>query len=88
MSGLIFLVVWIAFFAIAAVSAAQSKKRNHTISDDGHVVPASQDMTCETQYGHRHEPSPERRYVVHEDPEQGYVILNGVKRKLKDCKYL
>ncbi len=26
--------------------------------------------------------------VQHETPEAGYVVLNGVKRKLEDCKYL
>ena len=25
------------------------------------------------------------RYIVHDEPEEGYVILNGVKRKLTDC---
>ena len=24
----------------------------------------------------------------HDSPEAGYVILNGIKRKLEDCKYL
>lgn len=28
------------------------------------------------------------RYVVTEQPEKGYVILNGVKRKLRDCRNL
>lgn len=85
------LLAW-AFVVITAavVSAAKSRRNAHTISDDGHVVPPGQDLTCENQYGHQHAPVPgtERRYIVHEDPEEGYVILNGVKRKLKDCKYL
>lgn len=28
------------------------------------------------------------RYSVAEQPETGYVILNGVKRKLRDCRNL
>lgn len=28
------------------------------------------------------------RLVAHPEPEEGYVVLNGVKRKLEDCKNL
>ena len=91
MIELLIIALWVLFFAAAAVvSATRNKRRNHTISSDGHVVPASQDLTCESLYGHDHHsvPGTQRRYVVHEDPEEGYVILNGVKRMLKDCKDL
>ncbi len=67
----------------------QNRQRG-TVSDDGHRVPRAQDLTCETQYGHRHNSPDDRnyapRYIVHEEPEPGYVILNGVKRKIKDIK--
>ena len=36
--------------------------------------------------GHDHHNIP--RYIVHTDAETGYVVLNGVKRKISDCKYL
>ena len=84
------LVFW---FALAVVSVARSVKKNPrrpVISSDGHEVPEAQDLTCD-RYGHVHEPQTNefgRRYVVHEDPEEGYVILNGVKRKLTDCRNL
>ena len=26
--------------------------------------------------------------IQHEIPEAGYVVLNGIKRRLEDCKYL
>lgn len=29
-----------------------------------------------------------RKLIKHEDPEEGYVVLNGVKHKIEDCKYL
>ena len=29
-----------------------------------------------------------KKDVVHDEPEQGYVILNGVKRRIEDCKDL
>jgi hypothetical protein len=54
---------------------------------DGHRIPKSKDVTCEA-YGHRHPGSDEPRYIVHDDPELGYVLLNGRKIKLEDCKYL
>ena len=65
-----------------------SKKPFATLSDDGHRVPRSQDLTCEKQYGHKHTSfdGTAPRYIVHEEPEQGYVILNGVKRRIKDLK--
>ena len=56
------------------------------------MVPKAQDVTCEREFGHNHpnNSNPEfgRRYIVHEEPEEGYVILNGIKRKITDCKYL
>ena len=71
-------------------SGRRIRTGSHTaVSDDGHVVPRSQDLTCETKYGHDHSSTQTpARYIVHEDPEQGYVILNGVKRRIKDCKNL
>ena len=38
--------------------------------------------------GRESEPDFGPRYVVTEQPEKGYVILNGVKRKLRDCRNL
>lgn len=58
-----------------------------TQTSDGHTLPKSKDVTCETEYGHDHGPQA-ARYIVHDDPEKGYVVLNGVKRRLEDCKYL
>ena len=50
------------------------------------------DVTCETTEGHAHrkptaneEQNYGKRYVVRNEKETGYVILNGVKRKLTDC---
>ena len=70
------------------IAGISMKQKRYTISDDGHVVKAEQDVTCSNQYDHRHPETPQARYIVHEDPEMGFVILNGVKRKISDCKYL
>ena len=76
--------------------AEPARAQHVTVSSDGHKVPASQDLTCEQEYGHVHdrkamqeaEKEYGRRYVVHEEPTEGWVVLNGVKRKIEDCKNL
>ncbi len=59
-----------------------------TMSDDGYRVPKEQDITCTGRDGHSHPGADGPRYIVHEKAEEGYVILNGVKRRLKDCRNL
>lgn len=91
MPFLIILAAWIFIVAVFTIATASRKKspRIPPMSDDGHTVPPSQDLTCETQYGHDHSDTRQnKRYIVHEDPQQGYVILNGIKRKISDCKNL
>ena len=92
MIDFMFVLIWL-LIAISVVSTIISKYKpaqRITRSSDGHIVPKVEDLTCETKYGHNHGTDPERqpRYIVHEEPQQGYVILNGVKRKISDCKYL
>ena len=81
-------VIWFLVIIIGIIKASKNKKK--TISSDGHVVPKKQDLTCETEFEHKHPQTNEfgRRYIVHEEPEEGYVVLNGIKRKISDCKYL
>ena len=88
-----FLVIMAVFSIISAIIGGKPAGRNRRtqrrpVSDDGHAVSFDQDLTCETKYGHDHSTPGGRRYIVHEDPEEGYVVLNGVKRKIRDCKYL
>ena len=68
------------------------KNNNFTISSDGHLVPKSEDLTCDTTQNHNHDKRLEQdRYVVHDHTELNsneYIILNGKKVKLKDCKDL
>ncbi len=91
MPFLFVLAAWIflvAIFTIVSASRASAKRRPPQ-SDDGHTVKASQDLTCETKYGHDHgSQTAMKRYIVHEDPPEGYVILNGIKRKISDCRNL
>ncbi len=55
-----------------------------TVASDGHRIPRGKDITCEGQYGHDHgERVP--RFIVHEEPTEGYCNLNGKIVALKDC---
>ena len=89
------LLVWVVVLSAFVTVVGKLKKRNRTIAADGHVIPPEKDITCEGRDGHRH-PQPTARqkedygprYIVHDDPEIGYVILNGVKRRIQDCKDL
>ena len=49
-------------------------------SSDGHWLREEQDITCR-QFGHNHPNSvePQSRYIVHEEPTEGYIVLNGKK---------
>lgn len=93
----VIVIIWILIAIASAVNAAKNSgaRKNRSarrmVSDDGHAVPRQEDLTCDANDGHHH---PEEsamakefgpRYIVHDEPEEGYVILNGVKRKLTDC---
>ena len=54
-----------------------------TVSSDGHVIDPKNDPTC-AKYGHVHE-EVKHRYIVHEEPVQGYVNLNGKLISLKEA---
>lgn len=94
-------VIWVVFIVVVSILANTSRKTGsirsrwfyrRPVSSDGHRIPRSMDITCAGIRDHHHRkiPGEERipRYIVHEDPEMGYVILNGVKRRLTDCKNL
>lgn len=95
-SIIVSIVLFLGFITVAAAaSTSRGKKRTkpdrligRSISSDGHTIPYKDDITCENLDGHHHSTSGQPRYIVHEEPEEGYVILNGKKIRLKDCKYL
>ena len=75
------------------VAKEVSKRTKATVSSDGCVVPQEEDETCEGKDGHTHKELVGyenekfgKRYVVHNEIENGYVVLNGVRKKIKDCK--
>lgn len=67
-----------------------SKRRNvgssgkSPMASDGHRVPKDQDISCR-RYGHKHEEFDTPRFIPHDDLEEGYIILNGVRMKLTEA---
>lgn len=64
---------------------SQSARRPVRASD-GHILKGIQDITCR-QFGHSHPEweEPSMRYMVHDDPEDGYIILNGKKMRITEA---
>jgi hypothetical protein len=68
----------------ASRSSANRTSGRSPMASDGHRVPKDQDISCR-RYGHKHEEFDTPRFIPHEDPEQGYIILNGVRMKLTEA---
>lgn len=83
---------YICFFIAMFVLIVSSQKRRKRLmqSSDGHFVKPEENLTCEANDNHHHKASTEfgERYIVHNEPSLGYVTLNGVLRKIEDCKDL
>ena len=51
-------------------------------ASDGHTISAKDDISC-ARYGHDHSHGmkqdgfPEAQFIVHDEPEEGYINLNG-----------
>ncbi|SEF80756.1 hypothetical protein [Lachnospira multipara] len=60
----------------------------NNMSNVNNAINKSEDYTCETRYNHTHRPeySMPNRYVVHEQPIQGYIVLNGKRYSKKELK--
>ena len=54
------------------------------LASDGHRMSGEDDVSCR-RFGHRHEEFDTPRYIPHDDPEDGFIILNGVKMRLSDA---
>lgn len=67
------------------VQGSAGRKRPAKASD-GHILKGVQDITCR-QFGHNHPEweEPESRYIVHDDPEDGFIILNGRKMRITEA---
>ncbi|NCB33159.1 MAG: hypothetical protein EOM64_04660 [Erysipelotrichia bacterium] len=93
--AVVFVIAVALIITAATVAAVASQKKSRgPISSDGHIVTPGQDLTCD-RFGHQHPGNTAkdtadygRQYIVHNDPEDGYVILNGIMRKITDCRNL
>lgn len=75
------LVIIVIFIAISAIiDVIKNRKKNSPIDIHNEFEP--QEPHIDNLNGSA---SPS---IQHEIPEDGYVVLNGVKRRLEDCKYL
>ena len=52
-------------------------RADEPMASDGHRISENQDISCR-QYGHRHKEFDTPRFIPHEDPEEGYIVINGV----------
>lgn len=67
-----------------SAAPGRSGSGRRPLASDGHRVPKDQDISCR-QFGHDHREFDTPRFIPHEDPEDGYIILNGVKMKLSEA---
>lgn len=80
-----FLLVWIVllfgFGALQSISKANHQKKiaPKPIQTQEEIIPKKHVDTLNGQRPHS---------IQHDIPEAGYVILNGVKRRIEDCKDL
>lgn len=54
------------------------------LASDGHRMSGEEDVSCR-RFGHRHEEFDTPRYIPHDDPEDGFIVLNGVKMRLSEA---
>lgn len=61
-----------------ARSTGKTGPLTRPLADDGHYIKAEDDISCR-RFGHRHAEDSAPRFIPHNDPEEGYIILNGKK---------
>ena len=78
---IVFILVILRFVKKAGKSVPAAPKK--TVASDGHVLKGYNDPTC-ARYGHEHKDL-NKRYIVHDEPVEGYVNLNGKLMTLKEA---
>ena len=75
-SALLAVMIWV-WIIVMILLSRMSKKNN---AADRNRVHGIRDITCR-QFGHNHPEweEPTTRYIVHDDIEDGFIILNGKK---------
>lgn len=82
---MVFIIILCSFVIISMVlSSSEKKKRSKSP-----IVEKSHDWHLpKGEYAQNHADRIDSRLVRHPEPEPGYVVLNGVKRKIEDCRNL
>ncbi|MBR2067163.1 MAG: hypothetical protein IJ875_02740 [Solobacterium sp.] len=75
-------IIWIAL-VVVGISLSQARQTKKPIKKNLHPLPIEPKLPHVDKIN-----GPAHTTIQHELPEEGYVILNGIKRKLDDCKYL
>ena len=67
-------------------AAQQRKPSGPVLTSDGHTLKKEKDITCRRLFGHGHPEDSKARYLVHDDPGgEEYIVLNGVRLRLKEA---
>ena len=86
---LIFLVAMVIIAAVLASSVNKKTGRYSAVNPASPIIENSHAWhEPKGEYGENHADIVDDHVVSHPQPEIGYVVLNGVKRKLEDCKWL
>lgn len=84
------IVILVIVMVLAVYTSTHKSTADETSPQTVKKTKYADDLTCETKYNHKHDPLPADtpRYIVQEEPEEGYIILNGKKIRKQDCKNL
>jgi hypothetical protein len=88
MFGLVWTVIIIAIIC-ALASSAGKKKRKYPYSDRTPIVEQThRPHEPVGEYSSNHADRVNENLIHHPEPEPGYVVLNGIKRRIEDCRNL
>jgi hypothetical protein len=86
---MIIFVLFILFMTILVLILSTSAKKTGRPMPSSPIIENSHQWHEPSgEYGSNHKDIVDDHVVAHAQPELGYVVLNGIKRRLEDCKYL
>ena len=84
------IVILVIVMVLAVYTSTHKGTADETSPKNAKKTKHADDLTCEAKYNHKHDalPTDTPRYIVQEEPEEGYIVLNGKKIRKQDCKNL
>ena len=82
---LVLIIIAVLRFANQSKKNPKSGSRNTSSSAGSSRTTAGRTARRPSGNGHNHPEFDMPRFIPHEDPEEGYLILNGVKMKLTEA---